>query len=295
MSEIRRDITVCIPTVNRAKELAVALSSVLGQTFRPYRVIIALDGTLEQQKEIEQDALLENIILALGHTGTEVMYLHNQGEHGIGQIKNAYIKTLESEWFLQLEDDAWLSPDYIEKLVKSDGFSKHTTAGLAGIQLLPILPDQAGWSDHSFERQESAPGMFNELAITPSEVKYVNKAQVYRYNVEAVRAREFQAMCYLHTYMLRTDYVRKVQGGWDLRFSNPAVSFAFEEVDASYALFMAGYDLKVVIDAEMWHFRSPNRLGWRTNREKIKAGYEAHAKLFIEKWNGKEREYARAR
>jgi len=285
-----RDITVCIPTVNRPADLAVALASVLGQTVRPYRVLIILDGTTEQAAEIRTNGLIENIRTALVADGIIVDFMANPGPHGIGQAKNYYLGLVESEWFLQLEDDAWLLPGYIERLTHAPSFQRVSTGGIAGVQLLPKLPQRAGWSDHDLSPQKTAPATFNELRINPSRVEYLNKGQVYRYAAEALYGRqEFPAQCFLHTYMLRTQAVQQC-GGWDLQFSNLSRSFAFEEVDATYNLWMAGYDLFVVPSAVMWHFRSDNRcLAWRYDAEKVREGYEHNERLFIQKWRGRKR------
>jgi GT2 family glycosyltransferase len=278
-------LTVCVPTVNRPAELAVALASVLGQTVHPYRVLIALDGNAEQQAGISGDGLIGNLRLALKADGVQVDFASNTGPHGIGQIKNFYLDLIESPWFLQLEDDAWLSPDYIERLINAPCFRRDSTGGVAGVQLLPTLPRRAGWSDHDLRPQRTAPRVFNGLRITPERVEYTNKGQVYRYGAGVLRTRqEIPAQCFLHTYCLRTDAVRAI-GGWDLQFSNPERSFAFEEVDTSYGLWMSGYELFVVPSAVMWHFRSTNRcLPWRYDAHKVRAGYEHHERLFINKW-----------
>ncbi|MFA5141139.1 MAG: glycosyltransferase [Elusimicrobiota bacterium] len=283
-------ITVCIPTVSRPADLAVALASILGQTVRPHRVLVICDGPPEQAASIKANGLIENIRTALEAERIDVDFVTNPGPHGIGQAKNYYLGLVASEWFLQLEDDAWLSPDYIERLTLTPSFNRASTAGIAGIQLLPTLPQRAGWSDHDLSPQKTTPAIFNELRITRSHVEYLNKGQVYRYSPEALRGRkEFPAQCFLHTYMLRTQAVEQV-GGWDLRFSDVFRSFAFEEVDATYNLWMGGYNLYVVPSAVMWHFRSDNRcLTWRYDAEKVREGYEHNERLFIQKWRGRKR------
>lgn len=287
---ILKALTTCIPTVDRPAELAVALSSILGQTVQPYRVLIALDGSAEQQAIIRADGLIKNLRLALKADGVILDFASNNGPHGIGQAKNFYLSLIDSPWFLQLEDDAWLSPDYIERLISAPCFRRTSTGGIAGIQLLPTLPRRAGWSDHDLRPQRTAPRVFNGLRITPKRVEYTNKGQVYRYDSSLLRQRqEIPAQCFLHTYLLRTEAVRSI-GGWDLQFSDPARSFALEEVDTTYALWMAGHDLFVIPSAVMWHFRSQNRsLPWRYDAHKVRAGYKKHERLFIQKWLGQER------
>lgn len=288
--KITHDVTLCIPTVNRPAELAVALSSVLGQTIKPYRVLVALDGNDEQQAAIEQDGLVDNVRIALEANGVQCKFVVNPGPHGIGQNKNHYLNFIESEWFLQLEDDAWLSPDYIERLVSTPAFAKRHTAGLAGVQLLPKLPNRAGWSDHDLTEQHEAPRLFNAMSISESGVHFLNKGQVYRYSPEILEHRpEIPAMCFIHTYLLRTARVKSI-GGWDLTFSDPAKSFAFEEIDTTYSLWMKGFDLFVIPAAVMWHFRSSNRsIEWRYDASKVLDGYKHNEGLFVNKWLGRKR------
>ncbi|MBI3292116.1 MAG: hypothetical protein HYZ73_04820, partial [Elusimicrobia bacterium] len=131
----------------------------------------------------------------------------------------------------------------------------------------------------------------NELRVTPKRVEYLNTGPCYRYSPSVLRQRQqIPAQCFLHTYCLRTDAIRAI-GGWDLQFSNPARSFAFEEVDATYSLYMAGYDLYVIPAAILWHLRSKNRsLAWRYDAKRVRAGYKINERLFIGKWLGKERQ-----
>lgn len=111
------NVSVIIPTYNRAHLIMQSIESVLAQTYPQYEIIIIDDGSTDNTQEV-----LKGLI-----DGEKVRYIwqENKGEsaarnHGIRQAQGQYIAFLDS-------DDLWVS----EKLEKQvDCLEKHPDAGL---------------------------------------------------------------------------------------------------------------------------------------------------------------------
>ena len=90
------DISVIIPTHNRARLLARALRSVLDQTLKPREVIVVDDGSDDHTREL----VSENY--------PECRYL-SQSNRGVSSARNRGIAEATGEWLAFLDsDDEWL-------------------------------------------------------------------------------------------------------------------------------------------------------------------------------------------
>ena len=98
------NISVVIPTFNRAATLGKAIRSALEQTFPPLEVLICDDGSTDKSREI-----VESI------NDSRVRWI--DGEHGgrPGIPRNRGIRASRGEWLAFLDsDDEWL-PEKLEK------------------------------------------------------------------------------------------------------------------------------------------------------------------------------------
>ncbi len=90
------NISVIIPTFNRAHTLARALDSVLAQSYVPKEIIVVDDGSND-----ETGVLLEN------YPGTK--YIKLAENSGVSHARNVGIERANGEWIALLDsDDAWL-------------------------------------------------------------------------------------------------------------------------------------------------------------------------------------------
>jgi GT2 family glycosyltransferase len=89
-------ISVIIPTHNRAATLPRALDSVLAQTLRPHEIIVVDDGSDDDSARL------------LTGEYPEVKYL-KQPNQGVSSARNLGISQARGEWIALLDsDDAWL-------------------------------------------------------------------------------------------------------------------------------------------------------------------------------------------
>lgn len=95
------EISIIIPTFNRAHTLSRALDSVLAQTLKPKEIIVIDDGSTDNTKE------LLNL-----YPGITIINLNNKG---VSAARNVGIEKASGDWIAFLDsDDEWRP----EKLVK---------------------------------------------------------------------------------------------------------------------------------------------------------------------------------
>ena len=95
------DISVIIPTYDRAHTLPQAIASVLNQTLKPREVIVVDDGSTDNTKEV------------LSHYPGIIII--DQKNNGVSSARNAGIEQANGEWLAFLDsDDEWL-PVKLEK------------------------------------------------------------------------------------------------------------------------------------------------------------------------------------
>ena len=96
-------VTIVMPTFNRAGYIAEAIDSVLGQTFRSWKLLIVDDGSTDGTRAVVEPYLRRDT--RIGY----VFQAENRGiaftrNHGVALAKSPYIAMLDS-------DDAWASAE----------------------------------------------------------------------------------------------------------------------------------------------------------------------------------------
>ncbi|SEG51367.1 glycosyltransferase family 2 protein [Oceanospirillum linum] len=101
-------VSILIRTLNRPVTLAKAVDSALQQTHRPLEVVIVNDGGEAPDPELE--SLANEHQVQLNVVNLEV----NQGR---SNAANVALKEAQGEALLFLDDDDWIDPDHISKLL----------------------------------------------------------------------------------------------------------------------------------------------------------------------------------
>ena len=98
-------VSVLIPTYNYAHFLPQAIDSVLAQTVKPREIIVADDGSTDGTADV------------VARYGNAVRY--RRCEHrGVFTMRQAMLSEMKGEWFLNLDADDWIDPDFLEKALK---------------------------------------------------------------------------------------------------------------------------------------------------------------------------------
>jgi glycosyltransferase involved in cell wall biosynthesis len=104
-------VSIVIPTYNRAEFIKYAVNSALNQTYKNVEVIVIDDGSTDSTKEI-----------CLQY-GDRIRYFYKQNE-GMVVALNYGIKMMKGSWFKYLADDDLLSADEIQVLIEGTNDGK---------------------------------------------------------------------------------------------------------------------------------------------------------------------------
>ena len=99
----RPPISVVIPTYNSARFLPQAIESALGQTAPPLEILVADDGSTDDTAAV------------VARYGMAVKY-RRFGHMGVYAVRQAMLAEIRGDWFLNLDADNWLAPDFLEKM-----------------------------------------------------------------------------------------------------------------------------------------------------------------------------------
>ena len=119
------NLSIAIPTRNRAKILMELLDSILRQTVSPREVVVVDDSDNDDTKN-----LVKQMWRYFSDTGIEIKYVRGGGE-GVTQARNIGITHATSEIHCSLDDDVVLDKDYIKEILNV--FDHHSNAlGVSG-------------------------------------------------------------------------------------------------------------------------------------------------------------------
>lgn len=134
-------VSVLIPTWNRYEALAVTLTSLVGQSFRDFEVIIS-DQTPEDTRRL---AVIATPLRVLAKHQIQTTYLDNSPPRGMAQQRQFLLDHAQGSYALFLDDDVLLEPFVLRELVTVLDQEKCGFAGSAVIGLSfshDFRPDQ---------------------------------------------------------------------------------------------------------------------------------------------------------
>jgi len=97
-------ISVCIPTYNRAQYIAIALESVLSQSYQDYEIVILDDGSADDT---------ESIVKNIQNTYPDKIRYYKQENSGIPKTRNKLIELARGEYILWQDSDDILCKDVL--------------------------------------------------------------------------------------------------------------------------------------------------------------------------------------
>lgn len=102
-----RNYSIIIPVYNRPDELDELLACLVKQTYKIFEVVVVEDGSA-----IKADKIVEKY-----HSELEIKYIQQQNT-GQGFARNTGFKHATGDYFIILDSDALIEPDYLEIVEK---------------------------------------------------------------------------------------------------------------------------------------------------------------------------------
>jgi glycosyltransferase involved in cell wall biosynthesis len=98
------NVSVCIPTYNRQNFLAIAIDSVLSQTYQDFELIVCDDGSIDGTSEMM--AQLKD---------RRIHYIRHPQNIGKSNNMISGFKAATGQYFIKFDDDDRLTPTFLEK------------------------------------------------------------------------------------------------------------------------------------------------------------------------------------
>nr|WP_279326007.1 glycosyltransferase family 2 protein [Bacillus sp. FJAT-47783] len=112
-------ITIVIPTYNRAHLLTNALESVFNQSLQNWKLLIIDDASTDDT---------ESMIQSYMNKDNRVHYYKMEQNKGVCHVLNKALDLVDTEYMVQLDSDDWLEKDALEELLKNMEREPKTTA-----------------------------------------------------------------------------------------------------------------------------------------------------------------------
>lgn len=109
-------VDILIPTYGRTPSLAVTLTTLIGQTFQDFRVVIS-DQT--DDDDVEDNALIQAVVLVLRFHGREVAFHKHLPRRGMAEQRQFLLDQATAPYALYLDNDLILEPDAVEQMVNA--------------------------------------------------------------------------------------------------------------------------------------------------------------------------------
>lgn len=107
-------VDVLIPTRNRKTALAATLTSLLGQTFRDFDVVISDQTEREDYSESPEIASILRVFQVHGQRAT---FMENLPARGMAHQRHFLLSQSSAPYVLFLDDDLILEPDVMERML----------------------------------------------------------------------------------------------------------------------------------------------------------------------------------
>ena len=99
-------ISIIVPVYNKQRYVARCISSILGQSYKEFELIIVNDGSTDESKKICESFSDERIRLIDTENG------------GVSRARNQALDVADGEFVLFVDSDDWVERDYVEHLIR---------------------------------------------------------------------------------------------------------------------------------------------------------------------------------
>jgi glycosyltransferase involved in cell wall biosynthesis len=190
-------VDVLIPTFGRAAALAVTLTTLLGQTFRAFRVVVSDQDRAANAADAREVAAIARVLQARGQP---VAIRKHLPRRGMAEQRQFLLDCVEAPYALFLDDDVILEPDLLQRLVDTlaryrCGFVGSAVIGLSYIddvrpqdhaiefidgEVLPesLRPDMPQWQRHRLHSAANLYHVAQRLRLTAANQRIYRVAWV---------------------------------------------------------------------------------------------------------------------
>lgn len=110
-----RRVEVLVPTCERPAALAVTLAGLAGQRKQGFEVI----ASDQSEAPVSARAEVATMMRVLEHHGRSVRFYHHLPRRGVAENRQFLLERSSSPYVLFLDDDVYLDPDALERLVRT--------------------------------------------------------------------------------------------------------------------------------------------------------------------------------
>lgn len=106
-------VDILLPTYNRLPSLIMCLSGIAGQTCSHYRLIVSD----QSDSPTQEDGVIRSLIRIIEAHGGTVEWHYRVPSQGIAEQRDFLLKQATAQYVLYLDDDVWMQPDVLERLL----------------------------------------------------------------------------------------------------------------------------------------------------------------------------------
>lgn len=197
MTQEARAVDVLIPTFRREAALAVTLTSLLGQTFRDFRIVVSDQDDAANAADVREVAAIVRVLRA---QGIAVALEKHLPRRGMAEQRQFLLDCVRAPYALFVDDDVILEPDLMGRLVATIarhrcGFVGSAVIGLSyaddvrpadqaiefidgDVEPETLRPDMAAWQRHRLHSAANLHHVARHLGITASNQRIYRVAWV---------------------------------------------------------------------------------------------------------------------
>jgi glycosyltransferase involved in cell wall biosynthesis len=108
-------VDILLPTYNRLHSLIMCLSGVAGQTFSCFRLIVSD----QSDDPAGEETVVQSLVRMIEARGGTVEWHYRAPSKGIAEQRDWLLSQATAQYVLYLDDDVWMEPDVLERLVDS--------------------------------------------------------------------------------------------------------------------------------------------------------------------------------
>lgn len=127
-----QQLDILIPTYNRAAALAVTLTSLVAQTFRSFRVVVADQSTAGEAADRGEIQAVRRVLAA---HNCLVEFHHRTQQRGMAEQRQYLLDQTQECYALYLDDDLILEPWVLEQMISA---IRHLQCGFVGSAVLGL-------------------------------------------------------------------------------------------------------------------------------------------------------------